>query len=380
MIAMGIGYFNHHFMHEDPAETHLLSSGSPSCSIVDSFTREGVLECEVSLVRMRAFPQRGIILALGFSISLHAALLFLVILASFLLKPTTPPLTPYITINMVDPATLGSGPEGPGNGSGTSGSGAENLSLGMPLQPDTSPVSEGAVECPPWKATPSMEPLKQQDFTGDAEQPDNSTDVRHPIEQAREVKPIRKPPSSKRNKPKDARVSRPTPESSTNLRVDEVKSTAAPPAQLIETPLLSQGNGSSEDRELTDPFNNAGSGVGLAGGASASSSGRPGGRGKPSGEFDAKAVDTPPTPLSKVEPEFPLEARRMGITGRVILKFLVRADGRVSRVSVIEANPGGIFEESALEAIKKWRFRPGHYQGDAVATWVELPIHFRLYR
>ena len=106
--------------------------------------------------------------------------------------------------------------------------------------------------------------------------------------------------------------------------------------------------------------------------------GRPGPDG--SGEFSLKQVDQPPTPTRKIEPEFPLAARRLGIGGKVVVKFLVKADGNVARASIIEADPKEIFEESALEAVKEWQFNPGRFHGEAVATWVVLPIQFRLTR
>ena len=93
-----------------------------------------------------------------------------------------------------------------------------------------------------------------------------------------------------------------------------------------------------------------------------------------------KEVDQPPRPIRKVEPEYPLLARQLGTGGKVVVKFLVKADGNVARASVVEAEPRGIFEESALDAISKWQFKPGRFRGNAVATWVVLPIKFRLSR
>lgn len=91
-------------------------------------------------------------------------------------------------------------------------------------------------------------------------------------------------------------------------------------------------------------------------------------------------VDAPPSPLRKVHPEFPLAARQRGISGKVVVKFLVKIDGSVAKASVVEAMPQGIFEQSVLEAINKWKFHPGRYRGNAVATWMVLPIQFRLTR
>ena len=70
----------------------------------------------------------------------------------------------------------------------------------------------------------------------------------------------------------------------------------------------------------------------------------------------------------------------MGIAGRVVVRFLVKIDVTVSKASVVESVPTGIFERSALEAIVKWRVKPGRYKGNLVATWVLLPIQFRLTR
>ena len=114
-----------------------------------------------------------------------------------------------------------------------------------------------------------------------------------------------------------------------------------------------------------------GPGLAAAGGSST-------GTGTHGGEYNADAVDQVPQALHRVEPTYPSRARKQGICGRVVLRFLVEPDGHVSRPSIVESNPQGYFEQSALEAIRHWRFKPGIYRGKAVATWVTLPIQFRL--
>jgi protein TonB len=97
-----------------------------------------------------------------------------------------------------------------------------------------------------------------------------------------------------------------------------------------------------------------------------------------SGEYDAAVVDQAPQVLKKIEPAYPNRARSLGICGKVVVRFLVEPDGRVSRPSVVEARPAGYFEQSALEAIRQWQFRPGCFKGRVVSTWVTLPVQFRL--
>ncbi|SKA82071.1 outer membrane transport energization protein TonB [Paucidesulfovibrio gracilis DSM 16080] len=94
--------------------------------------------------------------------------------------------------------------------------------------------------------------------------------------------------------------------------------------------------------------------------------------------FALGQVDTAPRVLHRTKPEYPAEARRKGRTGTVLLGFVVEADGSVSRVRVLEANPPGVFDQHAIRAVRQWTFRPGERGGSAVATRVRLPVHFRL--
>jgi protein TonB len=98
----------------------------------------------------------------------------------------------------------------------------------------------------------------------------------------------------------------------------------------------------------------------------------------PYGEFDAASVDKVPQILKKIEPAYPGRARSLGICGKVVVKFLVETDGRVSKPSIVEAHPRGYFEQSTLEAVSHWRFKPGCFRGKDVATWVILPVQFQL--
>ena len=59
------------------------------------------------------------------------------------------------------------------------------------------------------------------------------------------------------------------------------------------------------------------------------------------------------------------------------LLCLVNAQGRVEEVQ-IENSSRVEFEKPALEAIRKWRFRPGVKDGKDVATYLRCPIAFRV--
>lgn len=90
------------------------------------------------------------------------------------------------------------------------------------------------------------------------------------------------------------------------------------------------------------------------------------------------AVDRMPSPLRQVKPRYPLSARRMGKSGQVLLRLYVDVDGAVGEVNVVRAEPAGVFENAAVEAVRKWRFTPAMSRGVAVGMWMTLPVRFTL--
>jgi len=56
----------------------------------------------------------------------------------------------------------------------------------------------------------------------------------------------------------------------------------------------------------------------------------------------------------------------------------VDSEGRPQKLSVHSSTPAGVFDEAALGAAGRWRFKPGRYKGKAVDTWVLLPFVFEL--
>jgi len=84
-------------------------------------------------------------------------------------------------------------------------------------------------------------------------------------------------------------------------------------------------------------------------------------------------------PDSYVAPQYPERAKKAGIEGRVLLETLVKADGTVSGVQIIEGVAGyPEFGTSALAAVCQWKFKPATQGGKAVDVWVKIPVAFRL--
>lgn len=63
-------------------------------------------------------------------------------------------------------------------------------------------------------------------------------------------------------------------------------------------------------------------------------------------------------PIATVSPSYPAEAERQNIEGWVLISLTVSAEGEVLDPYVEDADPPDIFNESALEAIRQFTFRP----------------------
>jgi protein TonB len=86
---------------------------------------------------------------------------------------------------------------------------------------------------------------------------------------------------------------------------------------------------------------------------------------------------TAPQLIYKVEPEFSEEARKAKFSGMVILAIEVDATGHARGIRVIQS-PGLGLEQKAIDAVTRWRFRPGYQDGKPVVTTATVEVNFRL--
>lgn len=92
--------------------------------------------------------------------------------------------------------------------------------------------------------------------------------------------------------------------------------------------------------------------------------------------YSASQLDVYPAPLVPVRPDCPEHATTQRIEGRVRLLILLDEFGLVSDVSVVEAQPGGYFEEITLAAFRPARFSPAQKDGRAVKSRLAFTVRF----
>jgi TonB family protein len=93
--------------------------------------------------------------------------------------------------------------------------------------------------------------------------------------------------------------------------------------------------------------------------------------------YSLKELDAIPSPTLQAAPVYPADLKRMGVEGRVIVTFVVDANGLVQNVGVVDSTDPR-FEVAALRAVSRWKFKPGRKGGKPVATALDVPINFHL--
>ncbi len=131
------------------------------------------------------------------------------------------------------------------------------------------------------------------------------------------------------------------------------------------------------------PSNGPGSGGGMGNG---SDGGLGPGKGPGYGPGDGGGVNgvyrvggrvSAPQVLFRVDPEYSEEARKAKYSGTVVIQLVVDPSGHGREIHVIRSLGLGL-DEKAIEAVSKWKFRPGLRDGQPVAVVATIEVNFRL--
>jgi TonB family protein len=84
---------------------------------------------------------------------------------------------------------------------------------------------------------------------------------------------------------------------------------------------------------------------------------------------------TPPRVVSTPAPEVSKQAGAAETKGICVLKIIVEADGSTSHIRIVNGLGMGL-DEKAIEAVKKWQFKPAMLKGKPVAVEVAVEVDF----
>ncbi len=84
-----------------------------------------------------------------------------------------------------------------------------------------------------------------------------------------------------------------------------------------------------------------------------------------------------PVPIFRPEPEYSEEARKAKWQGAVLLQLVVDENGVPKDIKVVRSLGLGL-DQKAIEAVQKWRFKPGLKDGKPVPVSANIEVNFRL--
>jgi periplasmic protein TonB len=96
------------------------------------------------------------------------------------------------------------------------------------------------------------------------------------------------------------------------------------------------------------------------------------------GRDSSKTVFSGVVPLLRVPPKYPARAASRHIEGWVKVEFTIQTDGSVDNAVVVGSEPEDTFDDAALTAISKWKFKEKIVNGVAVTQRAVQKLQFKL--
>lgn len=88
-------------------------------------------------------------------------------------------------------------------------------------------------------------------------------------------------------------------------------------------------------------------------------------------------VESPPSPVSKIQPNYPSGLLKKGVGGRVMVICVVDETGKVTSANIKQsAHPE--LDKAALVAVNKWKFKPANKGGRNVTAKIVVPFNFEV--
>jgi protein TonB len=82
--------------------------------------------------------------------------------------------------------------------------------------------------------------------------------------------------------------------------------------------------------------------------------------------------------IAKIPPSYPVIARTAGIQGTVVLEAIISKSGTIENLRVVSGPM--MLQQAALDAVKRWRYRPYLLNGQAVEVETTVSVDFRMER
>jgi TonB family protein len=158
--------------------------------------------------------------------------------------------------------------------------------------------------------------------------------------------------------------------------VDDPKISLTPTIVAPDLPNITAANYGDPLGRMGIP--SAGNGIGTGIGSGRGPGVGPGsGGGFGGGAYKIGGGVSAPVPVFRPEPEYSEEARKAKWQGAVLLQLVVDENGVPQEIKVVRSLGLGL-DQKAIEAVQKWRFKPGLKDGKPVPVSANIEVNFRL--
>jgi protein TonB len=82
--------------------------------------------------------------------------------------------------------------------------------------------------------------------------------------------------------------------------------------------------------------------------------------------------------ISRTEPQYPIIAKQLGIQGEVVLTAIISKSGKIESLQPKSGHPW--LARAALDAVRRWQYRPYILNGEAVEVETQVTVDFKLGR
>jgi protein TonB len=106
--------------------------------------------------------------------------------------------------------------------------------------------------------------------------------------------------------------------------------------------------------------------------------GRRGSGGGGGGGLLGSDMDSPPTPVSKMQPNYPSSLLSKGIGGKVLITCVVDETGKVVSTSIKKSSGNADLDKAAVNAVLKWKFKPAQKAGRNIRATCVVPFNFEV--
>jgi protein TonB len=91
-------------------------------------------------------------------------------------------------------------------------------------------------------------------------------------------------------------------------------------------------------------------------------------------------MDSPPTPVNRMPPQYPSALLKKGIGGKVVITCVIDVKGNIVSSRIKQSSGEAELDKAALQAVARWKFKPARRAGKPFQATCNIPFTFEVKR